>query len=44
MQKILIIEDDPSIAELIRDYLEVAGYAADICLTGIKGLLSLIHI
>ncbi|HBP38713.1 MAG TPA: DNA-binding response regulator [Clostridiales bacterium] len=38
MQKILIIEDDPSIAELMRDYLEVAGYATDICLTGIKGL------
>ncbi|MDW7657318.1 MAG: response regulator transcription factor [Bacillota bacterium] len=38
MIKILIIEDDPSIAGLMRDYLEVAGFSADLCLSGNKGL------
>lgn len=38
MTRILIIEDDPSIAGLMRDYLEVAGFSADLCLSGNKGL------
>ena len=38
MHKILIIEDEISIAELIRDYLEVNGYASDIATTGEDGL------
>ena len=38
MHKILIIEDEMSIAELIRDYLEVNGYASDIATTGEDGL------
>lgn len=41
MKKILIIEDDTSIAELMRDYLEVAGFQIDICGEGIMGLKSL---
>ncbi|GAA0180753.1 response regulator transcription factor [Clostridium sediminicola] len=38
MNKILIIEDDVSIGELERDYLEINGYKVDIEHTGLKGL------
>ena len=37
-KKILIIEDDESIAELERDYLEVSDFTADIAATGNEGL------
>ncbi len=36
--RILIVEDDTSIAELIRDYLEINGMQADIAATGKIGL------
>ncbi|WP_079426963.1 response regulator transcription factor [Clostridium oryzae] len=38
MSKILIIEDDISIAELERDYLEINGFQVDIENSGDKGL------
>lgn len=38
MDKILIIEDDNSIAELERDYLEINGFKCDIANRGRKGL------
>lgn len=38
MKKILIIEDEPSIAELERDYLEINGFTAEIALRGDTGL------
>ena len=38
MKKILIIEDDISIAELQRDYLEIDDFEVDIALTGEEGL------
>lgn len=38
MQKILIIEDELSIAELERDYLEINGFAVEIAVTGDAGL------
>jgi len=38
LKRVLIIEDEPSIAELQRDYLEIHGYQADIELSGAKGL------
>jgi len=38
MKKILIIEDEKSIAELERDYLEINGFQTDIELTGDAGL------
>lgn len=38
MKKILIIEDDLSIAELQKDYLEVAGFEVVICTDGKEGL------
>ncbi|RXY99150.1 response regulator transcription factor [Fictibacillus sp. S7] len=38
MKKVLIIEDDVSIAELERDYLEINGLAAEIALAGDTGL------
>lgn len=38
MQRILIIEDELSIAELERDYLEVNGFVSDIAITGEEGL------
>lgn len=41
MKKILIIEDDRSIAELQKDYLEVAGFEVLICTDGEEGLIIL---
>ncbi|EKN64782.1 DNA-binding response regulator [Neobacillus bataviensis LMG 21833] len=38
MKRILIIEDDISIAELERDYLEIDGFSVEIALTGDDGL------
>lgn len=38
MKKILIVEDDPSIAELERDYLEVSGFEVKICMDGVCAL------
>ncbi|KDR96665.1 DNA-binding response regulator, OmpR family, contains REC and winged-helix (wHTH) domain [Peptoclostridium litorale DSM 5388] len=38
LKRILIIEDDLSIAELEKDYLEMSGYSVEISLTGIEGL------
>ncbi|QGH33732.1 response regulator [Gracilibacillus salitolerans] len=38
MTKILIIEDEESIAELERDYLELSGFESDIATTGNEGL------
>ncbi|NLP14491.1 MAG: response regulator transcription factor [Clostridium sp.] len=38
MKKILIIEDDESIGELLRDYLEINGFSVHICMDGMDGL------
>lgn len=38
MKRILIVEDELSIAELQRDYLEMAGYKVDIETSGDQGL------
>ena len=38
MKSILIIEDDQSIAELEKDYLEVSGFQTEIAKTGTEGL------
>lgn len=38
MKKILIVEDDLSIAELERDYLELSGFEVKICTDGVSGL------
>lgn len=38
MKKILIIEDDVSIAEIERDFLEINGYSATIVTDGIGGM------
>lgn len=38
MKSILIIEDDESIAELERDYLEITGFDTEIAMTGTRGL------
>ena len=38
MKKILIVEDDKSIAELEQDYLEINGFKAEIAITGVSGL------
>ncbi|WEG14559.1 response regulator transcription factor [Pullulanibacillus sp. KACC 23026] len=38
MKRILIIEDDQSIAELERDYLEIEGFEADIAFEGKQAL------
>ncbi|HZG14695.1 MAG TPA: response regulator transcription factor [Candidatus Bathyarchaeia archaeon] len=38
MTRILIIEDETTIAQLERDYFELNGFAVDICGTGNEGL------
>ncbi|WP_125152031.1 response regulator transcription factor [Clostridium rectalis] len=38
MKKILIVEDDLSIAELQKDYLEISGFEVKICTDGVSGL------
>lgn len=38
VQKILIVEDDPLIAELERDYLEVSSYEVEIAADGFAGM------
>lgn len=38
MKKILIVEDDLSIAELQKDYLELADFEVTICTDGVQGL------
>ncbi len=38
MQKILIVEDEPDIQELLRTYLEDAGYAATVAGDGVAAL------
>jgi DNA-binding response OmpR family regulator len=38
VMKVLVIEDDKSIAELERDYLEINGYECDLAYDGITGL------
>ncbi|WP_123040498.1 response regulator transcription factor [Cohnella candidum] len=38
MKKVLIIEDEPSIAELQRDYLQMNGYEVQIAIEGESGL------
>lgn len=38
MKRVLIIEDEKSIAELQRDYLEIHGFAADVAHRGDTGL------
>lgn len=40
-KKILIIEDDASIAELQKDYLEVADFDVMVCTDGLEGLKAL---
>ncbi len=42
MSKILIIEDEISIAELEKDYLELSGYEVEIATRGDEGLLKAI--
>lgn len=38
MKKILIVEDDQSIGELEKDYLEINGFSVKICHEGVSGL------
>ena len=38
MKKILIIEDEITIAELEKDYLEFEGFQVDIASDGLKGV------
>ena len=41
MKKILIVEDDISIAQLQKDYLEIEGFEVKICNDGVDGLNAL---
>lgn len=35
---VLLIEDDPALADLVRDYLEAEGFAVEVCADGRVGL------
>lgn len=35
---ILLVEDDPALAELVRDYLEAEGFQVETCIDGRQGL------
>jgi DNA-binding response OmpR family regulator len=41
MKKILIVEDDLSIAQLQKDYLELSGFEVTLCSDGVQGLNTL---
>ncbi len=41
MKKILIIEDEPDVAETIKMYLEKAGYTVDLTLDAMAGISKL---
>ncbi|MGO4543610.1 response regulator transcription factor [Paenibacillus sp. 2TAB23] len=43
MTKILIVEDEVTIAEVEKDYFELHGFSADICLNGTDGLRAAIN-
>ena len=43
MSRILIIEDEESIAELEKDYLELSGFEVEIESKGDVGLKSIYH-
>ena len=43
MPRILIIEDDPDISAIERDYLELSGYEVAICADGTAGLNAALH-
>ena len=43
MSRILIIEDEESIASLEKDYLELSGFEVDIETDGSKGLTQVLH-
>ena len=39
MSKILIVEDEESIADLEKDYLELSGFEVEVANDGQKGLI-----
>ena len=43
MSKILIIEDENTIAELERDYLELSGFEVEVANDGTEGLKKALH-
>ncbi|MCQ6561297.1 response regulator transcription factor [Paenibacillus mendelii] len=43
MTRILIIEDETTIAQLERDYFELNGFAVDLCHSGDEGLQRALH-
>jgi DNA-binding response OmpR family regulator len=43
MQKILIIEDDQSIADLLSDYLEISGFESEVCTDGSSGYQQILN-
>ena len=43
MSKILIVEDEESIADIEKDYLELNGYEVEVCNDGTSGLAAALH-
>lgn len=44
MSKILIVEDEESIADIEKDYLELNGYEVEVCNDGTSGLAGCMRI
>ncbi|MFA5779211.1 MAG: response regulator [Elusimicrobiota bacterium] len=43
MKKVLVIDDEPAIAQLIKLELESCGYSVDVALSGTKGIEKIIQ-
>ena len=43
MSKILIVEDEESIADIEKDYLELNGYEVEVCNDGTSGLAAALN-
>ncbi len=44
MVKILVVDDEPAILELLEDYLSLEGYDVTVCGDGLHGLQAMIEI
>ena len=39
-KKLLVVEDDPNLGQILKEYLEIKGFDAELCTDGEKGLTS----
>lgn len=38
--KLLVVEDDPNLGQILREYLEIKGFDTTLCVDGVEGLAS----